>query len=110
MADLGVLPGDKIAYYFEVWDNDGVNGSKSSRTQMRSYAAPTIDEFIEERDQKNEDIKDELEKSLKDAKEIQKDLEELKKDLLKKEELSWQDKKKIEDLLQKQKNLENQVS
>ena len=27
-------PGDAIHYYFEVWDNDGTNGSKSSRSQF----------------------------------------------------------------------------
>lgn len=110
LEDLGIKPGDKLSYFFEVWDNDGVNGSKSSRTQMRTYSAATLDELIEERDEKNEEIKDQMKESLKEAKEIQKDLEELRKDLLEKEELSWQDKKKIEDLLKKQKNLENQVN
>ncbi|MCB0760420.1 MAG: hypothetical protein KDC12_02780 [Flavobacteriales bacterium] len=110
LSELELMPGDKLSYFFEVWDNDGVNGSKSSRTQLRTYAAPTLDELIEQRDEQSKDIKDELEQSLKDAKDIQKDLEELRKDLLNKEELSWQDKKKIEDLLKKQQNLENQVN
>jgi hypothetical protein len=109
LSDLGVLPGDQFSYFFEIWDNDGVNGSKSSRTQTRSYSAPTLDDILEERDQKNEDLKDDLEESIKDAKDIQKDLEQLRKDLLEKEELSWQDRKKIEDLLKKQQDLRNQV-
>ncbi len=29
---LGVLPGDKVEYYVEVWDNDAVSGPKASRS------------------------------------------------------------------------------
>ncbi len=32
--DYNLEPGDKLTYYFEVWDNDGVNGSKSARSQV----------------------------------------------------------------------------
>ena len=30
---LGIKAGDQVDYYFEVWDNDGVSGAKSSRSQ-----------------------------------------------------------------------------
>lgn len=109
LSEINIQPGDKISYYFEIWDNDGVNGSKSARTSLREYAAPTLDELEQEIDQQSEDIKDKLEDSLKDAKELQKDLEELKRDLLDKKEMNWQDKKKMEEMLKKQQQLQNQV-
>lgn len=109
LGDLGLLPGDKINYYFEVWDNDQVHGSKSSRTMERVYAAPTLDEVKEIRDEQNEDIKDKLQKSIDDAKDLQDKLEELRKDLLNKEELGWQEKKKVEEILEQQKELQKQV-
>ena len=109
LGELNIQPGEKISYYFEIWDNDGVNGSKSARTATREYAAPTLDELEKDIDQKNENIKDKLEDSLKDAKELQKELEELRKEMLEKKDMSWQDKKKLEDLLKKQKELQNQV-
>ena len=34
MAELELKPGDEVSYYFEVYDNDGVNGSKSARTNL----------------------------------------------------------------------------
>lgn len=106
---LGIAPGEQLSYYFEIWDNDGVNGSKSSRTMMRTYNAPTTEEMQEQRDQQNEDIKEDMEEAIEDAKEIQKDLEELRKELLQKDELSWQDKKKLEELLKKQREMEKNV-
>lgn len=106
---LNIMPGDEISYYFEVWDNDAVNGSKAARSLNRVYAAPSVDEVRDERDNENEDIKDKLEDSIKEARDLQKDLDELKKDLLQKEEMSWQEKQKLEELLERQKNLQKQV-
>jgi hypothetical protein len=109
IGTLDVAPGDKIIYFFEVWDNDGVNGSKSTRSALREYVAPTEAELEAQLDQKNEDLKDKLEESMKDARKIQKELDELQRNLLEKKELNWQDKKKLEDLLKQQEELRKQV-
>ena len=109
LNSLDLLPGDKISYYFEVSDNDGVNGSKYARTGLREYAAPTLDELEQKLEQQNDDIKDKLEESIDDAKKLEKELEELQRQLLEKKEMSWQDKKKLEDLMKKQAELQKQV-
>ena len=33
-SDLKSAETNKIEYYFEVWDNDGINGSKSTRSNI----------------------------------------------------------------------------
>lgn len=109
LRPLNVSPGDKISYFFEVWDNDGFNGSKSATTGIREYAVPTAEELEERIDQKNENIKDKLEESVKDAKELEKQLEELQRQLLDKKEMNWQDKKKLEELMKRQEELQKQV-
>lgn len=107
---LGLKPGGQIEYYFEVWDNDGVNGSKSSRSHRKSFRAPTADELDKERKDASQSVKEQIEQSIKDAAELQKELSELNKDLLQKKELSWQEKKRIEELLKKQSELQKNVS
>ncbi|MBL7941388.1 MAG: hypothetical protein JNM00_01390 [Flavobacteriales bacterium] len=109
LSQIDLQPGEKIEYYFEVWDNDGVNGSKSARTSSMQYAAPTVEELQEQIDNQNEDIKDKLEESIKDAQKIQKELEELQRQLKEKKELSWQDQKKLDELLKKQQELQKQI-
>ncbi|MCC6601117.1 MAG: DUF4175 domain-containing protein [Crocinitomicaceae bacterium] len=109
LDNLGISPGDKIAYFFEVWDNDGVHGSKSTRSEIREYAAPSLDEIDKSIDQKNDDIKDKLEESIKDAKKLQKEMEDMQRQLLEKQQMSWQDKKKMEELMKKQEELSKQV-
>lgn len=109
LGQIELMPGDEISYYFEVWDNDGVNGSKSSRSASRVYAAPTLNQLEEKQEQQNEEIKDELEEGIKEARDLQKELEELRRKMLEKENLDWKDKKKLEELLQKQKDLQQKM-
>ncbi|NNC83347.1 MAG: DUF4175 family protein [Flavobacteriales bacterium] len=106
---IDIRAGESVEYYFEVWDNDGVNGAKSTRTRASVYEAPTEEELAALHEQNSQEIKDNLEKSIKDAKELQKAVDDVRRDLLEKKELDWQDKKRIEKLLEQQKKLEQQV-
>ena len=109
ISDLDISPGDQIEYYFEIWDNDGVSGSKSARSQKMIFKAPTLKEIAETTDKNNDKIKDELQESITEAKAVQKELSDLQKKLAEKKTLSWEEKKKLEDLLKKQKNLQEKV-
>ena len=51
--DLKLAAGDEIAYYFEVFDNDGVNGSKSTKSKRFSYKETTKEELILKKDGEN---------------------------------------------------------
>ncbi|HEY0030760.1 MAG TPA: DUF4175 family protein [Bacteroidia bacterium] len=109
MTELGVSPGDQIEYYFEVWDNDGVNGSKSTRSQKMMFKAPTLKELAENTEKNNDKIKDDLKESIREAKEVQKELADLERKVAEKKELSWEEKKKLKELLEKQKELQKKV-
>ena len=109
IRQMDLQPGDELTYYFEVFDNDGVNGSKSARTNVMVYEVPTIEEYEEEASKNNDEIKDELRKSLKDSKKIQKDLKKLRDKMLQKEEMDWQTRKELEKLLENQKELEKNI-
>ncbi|MGQ0828164.1 MAG: DUF4175 family protein [Bacteroidota bacterium] len=109
MNELGISPGDQIEYYFEVWDNDGVTGSKSTRSAKMIFKAPTLKEIAENTDKNNDKIKNNLEESIRQAKDIQKELSDLQRKIAEKKTLTWEEKKKLQDLLDKQKNLQNKV-
>lgn len=109
LTELGITPGDQIEYYFEVWDNDGVSGSKSARTQKLIFKAPTLSELADKTEKNNDKIKDDLMESINQAKEVQKALSEMERKVAEKKELSWEEKKKLQDLLEKQKELQKKV-
>lgn len=102
-------PGDRVTYYFEVWDNDGVHGSKSTRTPAMQYVVPTLDELQDIKDDNNENIKDKLDDILDDLQDVQKQTDKLEEKFLDKKELNWEDKKQLENLLQKNQNIQQQV-
>lgn len=106
---FNLLPGDKIEYYFEVWDNDGVSGAKSAKTQTLLFKAPTIDEMNEATDKNNSEIKKDLDDGIKKAKDLQKDINELSKKLTEKKQMGYDEKKKLEDILKKQNELKNKI-
>lgn len=109
MGGMNIFPGDELSYYFEVWDNDGVNGRKSAKSGIKTLQLKTINERNEQTNQTNENIKDKLSESINDAKELQKDVENLRKKLAEKKEIDWEEKKKIQEMLEKQKELEKKL-
>jgi hypothetical protein len=108
-SKFNLLPGDKIEYYFEVWDNDGVTGSKSAKTQTMLFKAPTIDEMNEATDKNNSEIKKDLDDGIKKAKDLQKDINDLAKKLTEKKQMGYDEKKKLEDIIKKQNELKNKI-
>lgn len=109
-AQFGLGPGDKIEYYFEVFDNDGVNGSKSAKTAMMVFKAPTRDEINQSTEKNNSEIKQDLEESVKKARQLQKDVSDLSKKINDKKQLGYEEKKKIEDVIKKQQELQNKIN
>lgn len=89
---------DKIEYYFVVSDNDGVNGSKSTRSKTFIYQLPTLEELNEKREQTQEQGKENLADLLNRTKDFQKDLERLQKDLLNSKANDWKQKNQLNQL------------
>jgi hypothetical protein len=109
IGDLNLEPGDEVQYYFETFDNDGVNGAKSARTGLMTYKMPTLDEFRQQQADNSKEIKEDLEKALKESLKIQDELKKLRDKVLQKKELDWQTRKEMEKLLDRQKQLQQQL-
>lgn len=109
LSRLDMKPGDKLTYFFEVWDNDGVNGSKYARTQTMTYELPTIEQLDKQVTENNEQMKEDLADLKKQAEELEKQAKDMKNDMMQKKELAWEDKSKIENFLNQHKQLENKI-
>jgi hypothetical protein len=109
LYNLTILPGDRIEHWFEVWDNDGVNGSKSARTTAQVFAAPTVKELARQQEQDSEALKSDLRESVREAQELQRELDKLRRELLEKQDMGWQEKQKLENLMQRQQDLQKKI-
>ncbi len=109
LKSIDLEPGEQIQYYFEVHDNDGIHGSKSSRTPVMQYRKPTAEEFDRKENENNADIQFNLEKSLKETKDLQEDMKKLREKMMQEKKAEWQDKKEIEKLIERHNVLQSQM-
>jgi len=106
---LGLKPGNKVDYYFEVFDNDGVNGPKSAKSTIFTFKSPTLEEMEKMTSENNKELKNSLDENIRKAKDLQKQIADLNKNVLEKKQLGWEEKKKLENLIQKQQDLQKNI-
>jgi hypothetical protein len=109
LNEVAIQPDQIIEYYFEVADNDGVNGAKKVRSAVKTFQLPSIPALLKELDKSSTELKDKMEKASRLAGQVEKESKKLAQGLLDKKQLSFDDKKQIEALLDKQKQLEKTV-
>jgi len=102
-------PGQEIEYYFEVADNDGVNGAKVTRSEIKTFKQPTKKETAEQVNASNQALKKKMQSAIRLANTIEKESKKVAESLIDKKQISFEDKKQIEALLDKQKQLDEAV-
>merc|ERR1711974_493781 len=106
--DMNSLPlelEDKVTYFFTVYDNDGVNGRKSTRSNIYKYETPSADELNEKRKESKEKSKEEMEELIRETREFNEQMNQLKKDVMNSKKTSWQQMKQVEQLKKQQQSL-----
>lgn len=109
LKDMGIKPGGQVTYFFDVADNDAVNGPKHARTSERTLNVPDADQLSKELNSGTNGIKQKMQSAIKLADQIERDSKKLDQLLLNKNTLSFDEKKQVEDLLEKRKELEDMV-
>jgi len=108
LDSLGVLPGEHVEAFFEVWDNDGFHGPKAKRSQVFSYYKPSLSALDSLAEQTENDIMDRMASKSEEASQLRDDIEKMLQELTSKKDLDWTDKEKIKELLEKQKTMEEE--
>ncbi|TBW28104.1 DUF4175 family protein [Gramella sp. KN1008] len=102
-GNLQLENGLSYLFYFRIYDNDGVNGAKSSRSETFSYRKKTEEEMIDENLQEQNDAIEKIGERLKDYEKSDEELKELSRVEKEKEELNYNERKKLEEFLKRQK-------
>jgi hypothetical protein len=109
LKKLGVKPGDQVTYYFEVADNDEVAGPKKVRSPEHTMNIPDQKELNEQLNNGTQAVKQKMQSAIKIAGQVEHDAQKLNELLLNKNSLSFDEKKQIDDLLQKKHELDELV-
>ncbi|CAN5173584.1 hypothetical protein BH09BAC3_BH09BAC3_00200 [soil metagenome] len=110
LDSLHLNAGDRLSYYLEVWDNDGVHGRKSMKSSAYQFELPQAEEFKADIKRSQSSTENELEKSLTKAKSLKDAIQEAEQKLKGKQSLEWQDKKMLENLIQQKKSLDQTIN
>jgi hypothetical protein len=100
---LDLFPEDIVHYFFEVEDNDALNGSKFGRSTIHSFRFPSIVEIIKKIETEQNQQIQELDTVLTENRDLLKNMERFTEELKAEQSIPWERKK---DLLN---NYENQM-
>ncbi len=107
-GNLDLENGADYSFYFEVFDNDGIRGPKRSKTGNFGFRKKSDDEVKEDQLQKQGESIQNLSQSLEKMELTERELEELSRLQREKDQLNFNDRKKLEDFLERQKQ-QNQI-
>ncbi|UOG74975.1 DUF4175 family protein [Hymenobacter tibetensis] len=110
LRPLKMQPGDRLEYFVQVWDNDGVHGPKSAKTRAAEFRLPSRQELREQLNSQSESVQSQLSKSAEQSKKLERELAKSQDKLKTKRELNFQDKKQLQDMLQQKQQMDQQMA
>lgn len=105
---LTLYRGDEVKAYFEIFDNDGINGPKSKRSEVFYLVLPTTEQLDSIADNTENQILNNLNQRSDELQNLRKDIEDMLRDLMSKKDLDWSDKEKMKELMEKQKEIQEE--
>ncbi|MFK5957497.1 MAG: hypothetical protein QM495_01365 [Lutibacter sp.] len=99
---ISIDKGVEYELYFEVFDNDAVNGSKKTKSSVFNYYNKTEKELKEELLKEQNETIQSISKSLEKSKQSNSEIEKFKKSLQNKDKINWNDTKKLEEFIKRQ--------
>ncbi|MDX5444282.1 MAG: DUF4175 family protein [Hymenobacteraceae bacterium] len=109
ISNMNLQPGDRLEYFVQAWDNDGVNGSKSARTPVLEFKVPSRRELEKELNSNAKSVESQMSKTLEQQMKLQQELAKTEEKMKTKRDLNWQDKKSLEEMVQKKKQLQSDI-
>jgi hypothetical protein len=96
-----------IRYYFEVGDNDAIQGSKKTKSNAREFRFPSKDELNQMNDQTNSELEDKINEAKDLSRKLRKDMEDLQRKLIDKNMSQWERQQTMQQIMEKQDALED---
>ncbi|MGM0390604.1 MAG: hypothetical protein ACQEQB_02545 [Bacteroidota bacterium] len=102
-GNIDLEKGKEYSIYFEVFDNDGIHGAKRSKSEVFSFREKSDNEIVEEQLQQQGESIENLTQSLDKMQLSEQELKELSQLQKQKEQLNYNDRKKLDSFLDRQK-------
>ena len=109
LAEVPLGPGDELAYWFEVSDNDAIHGPKtvsSRRFAMRVPGGGELDSLLR---RQREEVGGSAAAQMEELRQMQAEVDRLMQRLVDKKELDWQDRQDLRQLAEKQRQVRDMM-
>ncbi|WP_299714315.1 DUF4175 family protein [uncultured Tenacibaculum sp.] len=106
---LNIVEGVDYELFFEIYDNDAINGNKKATSKKFSYRKKTSEELDRELLNEQQDYLENIQNSLQKQQDSKQELEKVQFDLQNKKNMNWNDQKKIEKLIKRQEQYQNMM-
>ncbi|MCR4659601.1 MAG: DUF4175 family protein [Bacteroidales bacterium] len=110
LNEIALQPGDRFSYWFEVWDNDAINGPKRAVSQRFEHAVPTAEELDQILAQNNSQAQHQASESMLELKQLQEEINEMTRALIDKKELTYQDRQQLKQIAEKQEQVRQMLN
>lgn len=102
LSKIGIAPGMTVEYFFQVTDNDQINGPKSTRSRIYTLSIPTEQELLAETLASDETVTSGLSDNIEDINNIQDEIDRLRRSMLDTDNVTWEQQEALKNLLEKQ--------
>ncbi|MFI5196786.1 MAG: DUF4175 family protein, partial [Chitinophagales bacterium] len=109
ILSLDLKPGQKLSYYIEAWDNDGVHGSKASRSEVMTYLMYNDKQIDSAINENSKQISSGISNSSTRTQELQSDYKDMQSKMLQSESLDWNQQQSLQEMMKKQMELKTDV-
>lgn len=102
-------PGQKLNYFIEAWDNDGVHGSKATRSEVMTYTMLNMQQLDSAINASAQQISSGLSNSSQQNRQLQNELKDMQRKMLQSDKLDWEQQQSLQELADKQQQLQQQL-
>lgn len=109
IQDLELQPGQKLSFYVEAWDNDGVHGSKASRSEVMEYRMYDREQLDSAINANSQQINSGLSNSSQRSEQLAEEYKEMQSRLLKSNDMDWEQQQSLQNMMKMQESLQNEM-
>lgn len=109
IQSLNLQPGQQLTCYIEAWDNDGVHGAKSARSEAMTYKMYDAAQIDSSMNANAKQINSGISNSAQRTQQLQNDYKEMQSKMLQSDKMDWHQQQSLQDMMQQQQQLKDQL-
>jgi hypothetical protein len=109
LADLSLVPGDRVRYHLELTDNDAFDGPNTTVSPEGEIRFPSIEEMYTSLDEERTDQLQQVKEALEKQKDVSRDLEKVRTEMDQNKDFRWENQEQVKDLADRQAKVAQQV-